>query len=90
MEMSTSQHLTISTSHHPSYLIFNVIMVIAARIIVVIQKRTVIFDSWNAPFGRVMRYLQSGSSCEACVRKLSWIGVRLKMRCLTPRRLPSL
>ena len=37
-----------------------------------------------------MRYWQSGSSCESCVRKLSWMGVRLKMRCFTPLRLPIL
>ena len=35
------------------YLIFNVIIVIAASTMVTIQKRTVIFDSWNTLLGLV-------------------------------------
>lgn len=33
------------------YLILSVIMVSAARMMVTIQKRMVIFDSWITPFG---------------------------------------
>ena len=35
--------------------IFNVIMVIAANIMVVIQKRIVIFDSWKGRWGQPFR-----------------------------------
>ena len=37
------------------YLIFNVIIVIAASTMVTIQKRTVIFDSWNTLLGFMNR-----------------------------------
>ena len=65
-------------------------MVSAAKMMVTIQKRMVIFDSWKALCGFFSRYLHSGSNWLSWVRKLSWIGVRLKMRCLMPLRLPSL
>ena len=38
---------TLLYSHIIYYRIFNVIIVIAANTMVTIQKRTVIFDSWN-------------------------------------------
>ena len=38
-----------------SYLIFSVMMVIAAKMMVTIQKRIVIFDSCMAPFGLRIR-----------------------------------
>ena len=72
------------------YLIFNVIIVIAASTMVTIQKRTVIFDSWNNCAGWVNTTLQPGSIRFMPVRKWSCIGVRLKRRCLTPFRLPAL
>ena len=40
-------HFHIVYSHIIYYRIFNVIIVIAANTMVTIQKRTVIFDSWN-------------------------------------------
>ena len=38
-----------------SYLIFSVIIVMAARMMVIIQKRNVIFDSWNCLCGQLRR-----------------------------------
>ena len=58
------------------YLIFNVIIVIAASTMVTIQKRTVIFDSWNNCAGWVNTTLQPGSIRFMPVRKWSCIGVR--------------
>ena len=65
-------------------------MVRAAKIMVIIQNLMVIFDSCTAPLGFLNTYRHSGSSCESCVLKLSCMGVRLKMRCFTPLRLPNL
>ena len=56
------------------YLIFNVIIVIAANTMVTIQKRTVIFDSWNSCVGCVNTTLQPGSIRFMPVRKWSCIG----------------
>ena len=42
--------------HLAGYLIFNVIIVIAANTIVTIQKRTVIFDSWNSWSGCTVKF----------------------------------
>ena len=53
------------------YLIFNVIIVIAASTIVTIQKRTVIFDSWNSLVGVVNFTVQPGSIRLMEVRKWS-------------------
>lgn len=74
----------------PHYLIFNVIIVIAANTIVTIQKRMVILDSWNNLSGLVNTTLHPGSIWFMEVRKWSCIGVRLKRRCFTPFRLPAL
>ena len=65
-------------------------MVMAASTMVTIQKRTVIFDSWNSWSGFVKTTLQPCSICPIDVRKWSWMGVRLKRRCFRPCRLPAL
>ena len=64
-------------------------MVNAARMMVTIQKRMVIFDSWKQ-----LRLLPQILAVRIqltvpVLRKLSWIGVRLKIRCFTPLRFPS-
>ena len=51
------------------YLIFNVIIVIAANTMVTIQKRTVIFDSWNSWSGFVNFTVHPGSTRLMEVRK---------------------
>ena len=55
--LSPAPSMTILFSHNLrlSYLIFNVIIVIAASTMVTIQKRTVIFDSWNTLLGFMNR-----------------------------------
>lgn len=57
--------------HLAGYLIFSVIIVMAARTIVTIQKRTVIFDSWNSWSGLVNLTVQPGSIKLMEVRKWS-------------------
>ncbi len=52
-----------------SHRIFNVIIVIAASTIVTIQKRTVIFDSWNSWSGFVNFTVHPGSTRLIEVRK---------------------
>lgn len=80
----------ILSSSFVCYLIFNVIIVIAANTIVTIQKRMVILDSWNSLSGLVNTTLHPGSIRLMEVRKWSCIGVLLKRRCFTPFRLPAL
>ena len=80
-------HISILNNY---YLIFNVIIVIAANTIVTIQKRMVILDSWNSLSGLVNTTLHPGSIRLMEVRKWSCIGVLLKRRCFTPFRLPAL
>lgn len=80
-------HISILNNY---YLIFNVIIVIAANTIVTIQKRMVILDSWNSLSGLVNITLHPGSIRLMEVRKWSCIGVLLKRRCFTPFRLPAL
>ena len=73
-------HISILNNY---YLIFNVIIVIAANTIVTIQKRMVILDSWNSLSGLVNTTLHPGSIRLMEVRKWSCIGVLLKRRCFT-------
>lgn len=65
-------------------------MVIAARIMVAIQKRTVTFDSNQQPFGQLNSTLTSGASCPGRTLNASWIGARLNTLSFSPFLLPHL
>ena len=64
-------------------------MVIAARMIVIIQKRIVIFDSWIAVCGFLNTYLMFGSSWSSVGRNVSCRGARFISRCFTPLLVPN-
>ena len=60
----------------------------AARITVMIQKRTVILDSSQHPFGHLHSTFTSGANCPGRTRNASWMGARLNTLNFSPRRLP--
>ena len=60
----------------------------AAKMIVIIQKRTVTFDSNQHPLGQLHSTFTSGANCPGRTRKVSWIGARLNTLNFSPFRFP--
>ena len=55
---------------------------------VIIQNRTVIFDSNQHPFGQLMSTLKSAGSWPGATLNVSCMGARLKTRHFSPLLLP--